>query len=119
MGFRPKDVDDVNEPLVISLLHNGWMAVEERDYPFLEVPQSIDCVGHYAACASLGPNSAAAEERDKCVKNEPCVLMLVDVEDRIDLPAKRPNTGMRMDRHGEATFSVNESHHPLGIELEP
>ena len=43
-------------------------------------------------------------------------FVLIHLKDRRQLPAVR-RTSVSVDRHGEATFSIDESHDPLRVEI--
>lgn len=108
---------DLNEAAEVSILHDKWMGTEEGYNPLPKISAPADHIRHHAAPQAFRPYGTASEERDQRVQDVPGILMLVHLEDRIDLPAKRTHTGMPMDRHGETTLSVDETDHPLGIEL--
>ncbi len=56
---------------------------------------------------------------DECSEHCSIPLVLVDVEDRVELPpVRRFGEGVPVYRHRETSFTVDESHDPARIELE-
>src|SRR5262249_15630368 len=73
----------------------------------------------HAALRTLGSEATAGEDGDQCFEHLSMTLVLVDVEDRMQLPpARRPSVRVPVDRDREATFSVDEPRHPTRIEIE-
>lgn len=84
-----------------------------------QISTAADCVGQHAALRPLGADKATAEERDQCFEHRPMRAVLVDVEDRLDLPATcGSDVGIPVETDTEAAFAVDESDDPSRIELE-
>ena len=98
-------------------LHNERMAFEERQYCRLQVPERFNREGQNAAPWAFRANSPAAESRDHRFENLTVVLVLIDVEYRLKLPAPVPmHHRTSMYRNREATFAIHETSDPVGIE---
>src|SRR4051812_41897644 len=87
MLFPPHRPHDGGEALEVGFLHPEVMALEEGQHRCLDLAERIDRVGPHAALGSLGPQPAGTEERDESFEHISMILMLVDVEDGMELPA--------------------------------
>ena len=99
-------------PEVDSLLRFQRMPFEEGNNPFVEVIQRPDSVRH--AIAVILSNDSTTEEPLQRVEQLDVTPMLYDREFRKHLAASG-HLRVRVDADVETTFSVNESHHPLGF----
>jgi hypothetical protein len=101
----------------VVALDDERMALEQRHYGRLQVPKRLDRIGQDAAPRAVRANSPAAEGRNHRFENLSMVLVLVDMEERLQLPAAMPeHHRTSMDRHGEATFTIHKTSKPVGIE---
>jgi hypothetical protein len=90
------------------------MLFEEGNNPFAEVIESSNPVSH--SLAVIAANHPAAEKLLQAMKQLHIPTMLNNSEfgEHLKLAG---HLGMRMDAHVEATFSVDKSDNPLGVEL--
>jgi hypothetical protein len=106
-------VQDLSEPREVdSLLRFKRMLFEEGNNPFGEVIQPPDSIRH-AISVILSYYSAAEESLQRVQKlNITSMLNDGEFEEHLKLAG---HLWMRVDADVEATFAVNESHHPLGL----
>jgi hypothetical protein len=101
----------------IAFLDNERVLLKERQNRPLQVPKRLDCESQDTAPWAFRANSPAAEGRNHRFEYLSMVLMLVDLEDRLELPTPVPvhhRTSMYRDR--EATFTIHKSNNPVWIE---
>jgi|NGEPerStandDraft_6_1074524.scaffolds.fasta_scaffold127722_1 hypothetical protein len=111
---RPHDGGKCSE---VGTFHDERIRLEERKYSRFQVPELLDRVGQDAAPWAFRANSPAAEGRNHRFENLSMVLVLVDVERRLQLPATvSVHRRTAMNRHGEGTFTIHETGKPVGIE---
>src|SRR5262245_25297159 len=80
-----------------------------------QVALRLHSIGQHRTRTTLRTDPSAAEEVAQAFEHDSMRLMLVHLEDRRQLPAVRC-TGVGMDRHGEAAFSIDEANDPSRIE---
>ena len=88
------------------------MFLEERNDPFAEVVQRSNSVSH--AVTVISSHYPAAEEFLQCVKHLDVTSVLHNREfgEHLKLAG---HFWMRIDADVKATFSVDETYHPLGL----
>ena len=119
MFLSPHRVNDVGKGCKILTLDHWGISFEERQHCCLQLTQSVDSKCPNTAVGTFGANSPTAEDRNHGLENISMIVVLVDVEDRLELPpAVSPHHRRTMHRHGEATFAVHKPNDPVGIEHE-
>jgi hypothetical protein len=115
LHLRRQRPDDGREGGKVICLHHEGVTLEERDHGTEELSPFLHRVGEDRARRALRADDAAAEEPSELLEHVSVIAVLLRVEGRQKLPAVR-RTAVPVDRRGEATFSVDESHDPPRFE---
>ena len=91
------------------------MTLEERDHDPEEISPMLHRVGEHRARRALRADHTATEEPLELLEHVRVIAMLLRVEGWQQLPAAR-RTAIPVDRHGEATLSVDEADDPPRFE---
>ena len=109
------------EEAEIGIFYPERVVLEERKDASLDIEERVDCIRQHAASGALGADPSATENGCERFEHSSMPLMLVDVEDRVQLPTPSRTRVLRIpvDGDGETSLAVDESDDPARIELEP